>query len=81
MGEDLLKQHAVMGLDAPFQSFLQLRQFPPASVPRANSVSVCASLSPWMIALIMLCPLLPHTSDTTLVSLIVAVSKTDVVTD
>jgi hypothetical protein len=29
-----------------------------------------------MIALIMLCPLLPHTSDTTLVSLIVAVSKT-----
>ncbi len=71
MGEDLLKQHAVMGLDAPFQSFLQLRQFPPASVPRANSVSVCASL----------CPLLPHTSDTTLVSLIVAVSKTDVVTD
>ena len=47
----------------------------PRKVPRANSLSVCASLSPWMIALIMLCPLLPQTSDTTLVNLILAVSK------
>src|SRR5947209_3178219 len=65
-----------MRLDAPFQGFLQLRQFPAASVPRANSVRACAWLSPWMIALIMPCPLLPHTCDTTLLSLILAVSKT-----
>jgi hypothetical protein len=51
-----------MRLDPPFQGCLQLGEFPVASVPRANSVRVCASLSPWMIALIMLCPLLPHTS-------------------
>lgn len=34
---DPLKQHLVMGLDPPFQSCLQLREFPAASVPRANS--------------------------------------------
>jgi hypothetical protein len=28
MGEDLLQSHAVMRLDAPFQGFLQLREFP-----------------------------------------------------
>src|SRR5215813_9263425 len=56
--------------------FLVVSRFSSTDGPSSQySGSAHRSLA-YLIALIMLCPLLPHTSETTLVSLLVVVSKT-----